>query len=188
LGGIAGYVNGADNIITSSYSSGTLKLLGTTNAASYAGGLIGYNTYRVDIINCYSSAAVNSAASAGGLIGNSASTAASYAYIAYSAAVNEYVYGVTASTRIGNNLYTNSGANYAFGDMPVLPGPIDEGSIKDGISVSGFDAGRPEFFLDTLNFSLDVWDTNYSARSYKLPVLKGLGDEQKDFPNTNHYY
>jgi hypothetical protein len=125
----------------------------------------------------------------GGLVGYSAVTSAyAYTYIAYSAAVNDYISGATTSARIGYQLHENSAGNYAFGDIPVSPGIIDEGSLKDGISVYGIAAGRPEFFSDTIGFSLDVWDMDYSSRNYKLPILKGLGDEQKDFPNTNHYY
>jgi hypothetical protein len=188
LGGITGYVAGASNVITNSYSSGALKLLGTASATSYAGGIVGQNNNRVDIINSYSSAGINSVTSAGGLVGNSVLTATAYAYLIYSAAANGYIYAATAAPRIGGNLYENSRGCYAFGDIPVSPGQIDEGSIKDGVSVNGLDAGRPEFFLNTLGFSLDIWDTDYSTRSYKLPILKGLGGEQKDFPNTNHYY
>jgi hypothetical protein len=187
LGGIAGHVSGTGNMIMNSYSSGTLRLSGGALAASYVGGIIGNSTMRADIINCYSSAGIDSLTYAAGLSG-SASTAANAVYIAYSAAVNSYIYGVTASARIGINPHENSAGNYTYADMPTAPGPIDEGSLKDGVSMSGIDAGSLEFFLNWAGFSLDIWDTDYSSRSYKLPILKGLGEEQKNFPNTNHYY
>jgi hypothetical protein len=183
MGGIVGHVSGANNQIADSYSAGELRMSGTAANTSAAGGIIGYSGSRIDVINSYSSAGVSSLYFAGGLVGNSTATAV---YVAGSAAVNDYIYGVT-SARIGNNLHTNSRNNYAFGDIAGIANLV-EGSLKDGTSISGIAVGRPEFFSDTIGFSLDVWDMDYLSRNYKLPILKGLGDEQKDFPNTNHYY
>jgi hypothetical protein len=185
LGGLVGSVlaTGTGSIISDSYSAGTLSLSGAAGAASYAGGILGNNTApMIYIINTYSSAGIDSIAHAGGISGNSVS-AANKAYVSYSAAMNSYIYGVTAIARIGNNLHENSAGNYSYRELLIKPGPIEEGSLKDGVSVSGADAEKPEFFINTVGFSPDIWDTDYSSRSYKLPILKGLGEEQKNFPN-----
>jgi hypothetical protein len=184
LGGLVGSVlaSGTGSIISDSYSAGTLTLSGAAGAASYAGGIVGYNVARIYILNTYSSAGVDSIAYAGGLSGYSITTGENTAYVSHSAAMNSYIYGLTVA-RIGNNLYEDSAGNYSYRELLIKPGSADEGSLKDGVSVSGLDAEKPEFFINTVGFSPDIWDTDYSSRGYKLPILKGLGEEQKNFPN-----
>jgi hypothetical protein len=68
----------------------------------------------------------------------------------------------------------------------LLPVAVEEGSLKDGDSISKVGLNQ-NFFMSSLGFTKDVWDFDFTGRNYKLPILQGVGLEQDNITMPTYY-
>jgi hypothetical protein len=91
-----------------------------------------------------------------------------------------------AVSRIGDVSAGTAYNNYAWKYMSLNSAYV---SSTDPASDDGADielSGLTSSFLTGIGFDSDIWDFDYSSRTYKLPVLKSNIDAQKALPMPAH--
>jgi hypothetical protein len=202
VGGIASWADGLGGEIKNSYTLGklTVSYSGGGNLQGEAGGIVAAANYAgyswnnlnnpigdpgVPITNCYSAMDINAARYAGGIEGITAlppSSPHSNSAIQKNIALNKIV-NAQYSARIANN-NVNGAYNFAYTDMS-LDGNLADASTKGHNTANGTDILPSDitapYFLSDLGFAGNIWDLDFTNRSYKLPILKGVGGDQKNF-------
>jgi hypothetical protein len=178
--GAAGGIVGRGGEIKNSYTLGKIVITITGATSSnplygFAGGIVG--AVEAPITNCYSAMEVNGHQYAGGIGGSGTSD------IQRSIALNKAV-NAQNTARIANN-NVNGAYNFAYTDMS-LEGSLADSSTKghntaNGLDITPSDIAANPYLLSDLGFTEDIWDLDFANRSYKLPILKGVGGDQKNF-------
>lgn len=205
-GGIAGYAEGRDDLVT---DGSALFNTGTVTGSSRAGGIVGYAVL-LSLQDVYSTGSISGAREAGGLVGLFISGSLTRGYATGMLSGGQETGGIAGRTVKDNNVGGGSfvkqvaALNQSIGggsriiginDLQNNPNAIEacygldtlksKNETLAGQDVTRIGLRKAEFWTGTLGFSPDVWeipsqDTELS--DFTLPTLKECGKQTAGMP------